>query len=87
MSTTTVVVEAGFHRRHNCPVVATLPAAVAEGAVALRDESGRLTPGQVEPAAEPGQVQLAWLLDDLSAGESAVTPSLPLAPHLREPAA
>ena len=70
MTATTVVVEAGFHRRHNCPVGATLPAAAAEGAVALRDASGRLTPCQVEPAAESGQVQLAWLLDDLPAGET-----------------
>ena len=70
MTATTVVVQAGFHRRHNCPVLATLPAAAAEGAVALRDESGRLTPCQVEPAADPGEVQLAWRLDDLPAGES-----------------
>ena len=70
MTATTVVVQAGFHRRRNCPVLATLPAAATEGAVALRDDRGRLTPCQVEPAAEPGQVQLAWLLDDLPAGEA-----------------
>ena len=52
MTATTVVVEAGFHGRHHCPVQATLPAAAAE--TALRG-AGEAAGARGSEAAAAGQ--------------------------------
>ena len=67
-----VVVKAGQHSRHACPVWVQLPRQDSVPAIRLTDESGAEVVSQLEPSGTGSEdrLWLTWIVRDLAAGQS-----------------